>query len=122
MAKYVAVSLLEAAMDLRSMSASSTKVFVMEVMGRHTGWIAAATALGKNKPSDPPHIILFPEVPFNKKDFLTAVDYSVRTYGYCAIAVSEGLRDEAGEFITKSALHDAFGHFNSVVLHRLFAR
>lgn len=109
-AKYVAVSTIEASLDVLSMAQTSTKVFILEVMGRHSGWIAAASGLGKNKPSDPPHIILFPEVVFNEQKFLHAVTTAVREYGYCTVVASEGIRGEDGEFVSASGLRDAFGH------------
>ena len=89
-AKYVAVSTKEAALDVLSMAKTSTKVFVLEVMGRHAGWIAAAGGLAGNGPDEPPHIILFPEIPFNKRAFLKRVRECVRKYDYCVIVVSEG--------------------------------
>ena len=109
-AKYVAISTLEAALDVKSMSASSTKIFILEVMGRHAGWIAAAGGLIHNKAGDPPHLILFPEIAFDEKTFLAKVDESVKKYGYCVIVASEGIRDKDGEFIQKSGLSDSFGH------------
>ncbi len=109
-AKYVAVSILEASLDVMSMASSSTKVFVLEVMGRHAGWIAAAAGLAARSPEDPPQIILLPEVPFDQARFLAAVDRSVKRNGYCSVVVSEGLRDTSGEFFSASASSDAFGH------------
>lgn len=109
-AKYVAVSTLEAALDVVSMSKTSTKVFVLEVMGRHAGWIAAAGGLAGSKPGDAPHIILFPEIPFNKTAFLQRVDDSVRKYDYCVIVVSEGARYADGRFLAEAGTVDAFGH------------
>jgi 6-phosphofructokinase len=109
-AKYVAVSILEASLDVESMASSSTKVFVLEVMGRHAGWIAAAAGLAGTQESDPPHIILFPEVPFKQREFLKKVKYAVENYGYCTIAVSEGVRDTKGKFLADAGTRDAFGH------------
>ena len=109
-AKYVAVSTKEAALDVKSMAASSTKVFILEVMGRHAGWIAAASGLIKNKAGDPPHIILFPEIPFEEDKFLVEVGACVDEYGYCVIVASEGVKKANGEFIQQSGLTDAFGH------------
>lgn len=109
-AKYVAVSILEAGLDVAGMASTSTKVFIMEVMGRHTGWIAASAGLAGEKEEQPPHIILFPEVPFNPEAFLRQVDECVKRYGYCVIAVSEGVRDQEGKFLAESGLRDAFGH------------
>lgn len=109
-AKYVAVSIREASLDVASMSATSTKVFILEVMGRHSGWIAAASGLAAEQHGDPPHIILFPEIPFEVGRFVARVDEVVRQHGYCSIVVSEGLRTRDGKFLTQSDLHDAFGH------------
>ncbi|MCK4869928.1 MAG: 6-phosphofructokinase [Gammaproteobacteria bacterium] len=109
-AKYVATSIREASFDVASMSTTSTKVFVMEVMGRHAGWIAAAGGLAAEKASDGPHIILFPEVAFDKKRFLKRVDECVKAYGYCAIVVSEGTQYADGKFLADAGVKDAFGH------------
>ena len=109
-AKYVAVSTIEASLDVESMASSSTKVFVLEVMGRHAGWIAAAAGLAQREEGDPPHIILFPEVTFKKREFLKKVKYSVENYGYCTIVVSEGVRDGRGKFLADAGTRDAFGH------------
>jgi len=109
-AKYVAVSTQEAALDVISMSKTSTKVFVLEVMGRHAGWIAAAGGLAGKEPGDAPHIILFPEVPFNKRAFLKRVRESVKKYDYCVIVVSEGARYANGKFLAEAGTRDAFGH------------
>jgi 6-phosphofructokinase 1 len=109
-AKYVAVSIMEASLDVESMASSSTKVFVLEVMGRHAGWIAAAGGLAQRQKGDPPHVILFPEIPLDKKAMLNKVDQAVKTHGYCSIVVSEGVRDQAGKFLADSGRRDAFGH------------
>lgn len=109
-AKYVAVSIREAGFDVASMSKTSTKVFVMEVMGRHAGWIAAAGGLAAEKEGDSPHIILFPEMTFNKEKFLKRVDRCVKKFGYCAIVVSEGARYKDGTFLADAGSVDAFGH------------
>ena len=109
-AKYVAVSVREAAFDVASMAKTSTKVFILEVMGRHAGWIAAAGGLAQERPSDPPHIILFPEIPFDEPGFLARVKHVVDTEGYCVIVVSEGLKNAAGEFLSEAGTRDAFGH------------
>ncbi len=109
-AKYVAVSIREAGFDVASMAKTSTKVFVMEVMGRHTGWIAAAGGLASTAPGEAPHLILFPEVSFNEPDFIRRVDECVKAYGYCAIVVSEGLKNAAGRFVAEAGTRDAFGH------------
>ncbi|MHB1529130.1 MAG: 6-phosphofructokinase [Acidiferrobacteraceae bacterium] len=109
-AKYVAVSIREAAFDVASMAKTSTKIFVMEVMGRHAGWIAAAAGLAAEKEGDAPQIILLPEVAFDESAFLEKVDRTVKTCGYCAIVVSEGVHDANGRFLSESGLKDAFGH------------
>jgi 6-phosphofructokinase 1 len=109
-AKYVAVSTLEASLDVESMASSSTKVFILEVMGRHAGWIAAAAGLVAREEGDPPHVILFPEVPFREKEFLAKVKHAVENYGYCTIVVSEGVRDAKGVFLADAGTRDAFGH------------
>jgi 6-phosphofructokinase 1 len=109
-AKYVAVSIMEASLDVESMASSSTKVFVLEVMGRHAGWIAAAGGLAQREKGDPPHIILFPEVPLDQRAFLRKVKHSVETYGYCSIVVSEGVQNKKGQFLADSGTRDAFGH------------
>ena len=109
-AKYVAVSIREAGFDVASMAKTSTKVFVLEVMGRHAGWIAAAGGLAATSPGAAPHLILFPEIAFNQADFLAQVERCVRLYGYCAIVVSEGLKNAAGQFVAEAGTRDAFGH------------
>lgn len=109
-AKYVAVSTREASLDVLSMAESSTKVFVLEVMGRHAGWIAAAAGLAGSKEGEPPHLILFPEVAFDEARFLAAVKAAVETHGYCTVVVSEGLRDATGQFLAETGRKDAFGH------------
>ena len=109
-AKYVAVSVREAAMDVASMCETSTKVFIMEVMGRHAGWIAAAGGLAADKPGDAPHVIVFPEVPFSKVRFLRKVKKTVDTRGFCVIVVSEGARYANGRFLAEAGNLDAFGH------------
>lgn len=109
-AKYTAVSIREAALDVISMAATSTKVFVMEVMGRHAGWIAAAAGLAATERGDAPHIILFPEIPFDQTSLLAKVEQTVQRYGYCVIAVSEGARYADGTFLADAGTTDAFGH------------
>jgi ATP-dependent phosphofructokinase / diphosphate-dependent phosphofructokinase len=109
-AKYVAVSVREAALDVASMARTSTKVFILEVMGRHAGWIAAAGGLAATQEGDAPHIILFPEIPFHEEQFLHKVDSSVKNYGYCVIVASEGTRNKAGQFLSETGARDAFGH------------
>jgi 6-phosphofructokinase len=109
-AKYIAVSTREAALDVASMARTSTKVFVLEVMGRHAGWIAAAGGLAGSKPGDPPHVILFPEIAFNKEKFLAKVKEAVTANGYCVIVVSEGAAYPDGKFLAEAGTTDAFGH------------
>ncbi len=109
-AKYIAVSTLEGGLDVASMARTSTKVFVLEVMGRHAGWIAAAGGLAGRKSAEPPHIILFPEITFERAKFLERVQQCVKQYGYCVIVVSEGARYPDGKFLAESGTQDAFGH------------
>lgn len=109
-AKYIAVSTLEASFDVASMSATSTKVFVLEVMGRHAGWIAAAGGLASSPDREIPIVILFPEVSFDKEKFLAKVDGHVRKFGYCSVVVSEGVKGEDGKFLSDQGIRDAFGH------------
>lgn len=109
-AKYVAVSIREAGLDVASMCASSTKVFVMEVMGRHAGWIAGAAGLAAEQEGDAPHIILFPEIAFNREKFLKKVKSCVKKHGFCAIVVSEGVQNPDGSFLAEAGGKDAFGH------------
>jgi 6-phosphofructokinase 1 len=109
-AKYVAVSTREAALDVASMARTSTKVFVMEVMGRHAGWIAAAGGLAGRKAGEPPHVILFPEIAFDRERFLARVKQSVESRGYCVIVVSEGTATADGKFLADAGTTDAFGH------------
>ena len=109
-AKYIAISTKEAGLDVLSMSETSTKVFILEVMGRHAGWIAASSGLAKQNEVDPPHIILFPEITFNKSKMISKVRSSVKKDGYCVIVVSEGVRDRKGNFLADAGTTDAFGH------------
>ena len=109
-AKYVAVSIREAGFDVASMAKTSTKVFIMEVMGRHAGWIAAAGGLAAEKTGDAPHIILFPEIKFDEEKFCARVKECVEKFGYCAIVVSEGVKNAEGKFLSDAGLRDAFGH------------
>ena len=109
-AKYVAISTREAALDVASMARTSTKVFVLEVMGRHAGWIAAAGGLAGDNAGDAPHIILFPEIAFDREAFLAKVRATVEKRGYCVIVVSEGVRDADGKFLAEAGTKDAFGH------------
>lgn len=109
-AKYVAVSTREASFDVASMCKTSTKVFVLEVMGRHAGWIAAAGGLAADENTDLPVLILFPEVTFNRRRFMAEVKRMVRSYGYVSVVVSEGVRGRGGKFLSDQGLVDAFGH------------
>ena len=109
-AKYVAVSTREAALDVASMARTSTRVFVLEVMGRHAGWIAAAAGLAGKGAAEPPHVILLPEVPFEQEKFLARVRQCVEAYGYCVIVVSEGAAYPDGRFLADAGTKDAFGH------------
>jgi ATP-dependent phosphofructokinase / diphosphate-dependent phosphofructokinase len=109
-AKYIAVSTLEAGLDVASMARTSTKVFVLEVMGRHAGWIAAAGGLAGRKPADAPHIILFPEIAFEQAAFLARVKQCVTDFGCCVIVVSEGAKYADGRFLAEAGTKDAFGH------------
>jgi 6-phosphofructokinase 1 len=109
-AKYVAVSIKEASFDVLSMAKTSTKVFILEVMGRHAGWIAAAAGLAAEKLGDGPHVILFPEITFDEERFLARVKECVEKYGYCSVVVSEGVKNAEGKFLSDAGLRDAFGH------------
>lgn len=109
-AKYIAISTREAALDIRSMCNTSTKVFILEVMGRHAGWIAGAAGLAAREVGDAPHIILFPEVAFDKSAFLEKVQQTVERKGYCVIVASEGAQTADGKFLSDSGIRDAFGH------------
>ena len=109
-AKYVATSIREASLDIESMCASSTKVFILEVMGRHAGWIAASGGLAASKKGEAPHIILFPEIPFYREAFIERIETTVRQKGYCVIVASEGIRYSDGAHISGSMQRDAFGH------------
>ena len=109
-AKYIAVSTMEASFDVASMCATSTKVFVLEVMGRHAGWIAAAGAMASTPDHEIPIVVLFPEVEFDQKKFLSSVDEKVKKFGYCSVVVSEGVHWPDGKFLAETGLKDAFGH------------
>ena len=109
-AKYIATSTMEASLDVQSMSETSTKVFILEVMGRHAGWMAASSVLARTSNEDAPHIILLPEVTFNQKDFLALVKQVVAKHGYCVVVVSEGVKNSKGKFLAESDRRDAFGH------------
>jgi len=109
-AKYIAISTREAALDVASMCETSTKVFILEVMGRHAGWIAAAGGLAGENEGDAPHIILFPEIAFNREKFLARVKRCVKRHGFCVIVASEGARYKDGTLLAGSDHKDAFGH------------
>ena len=109
-AKYIATSTLEASLDIKSMCETSTKVFILEVMGRHAGWIAAAGGLAAEKEGDSPHIILFPEITFDEDKFCARVKECVEEYGYCVVVASEGAQYEDGRFLADAGAKDAFGH------------
>jgi 6-phosphofructokinase 1 len=109
-AKYVATSIREASFDIAAMASSSTKVFVMEVMGRHAGWLAAAGGLARETEVDGPHIILFPERVFDQTAFLNKVSATVKQHGFCTIVVSEGVKNREGKFLNENGARDAFGH------------
>ena len=109
-AKYVVTSTIEAALDVESMHESSTKVFILEVMGRHAGWIAGSSCLAQDSHPGAPHIILLPEVSFNQRKFLSKVKDTVKKNGFCVIVASEGIKDSTGKFIAESDSKDAFGH------------
>ena len=109
-AKYVVTSTIEAALDVESMCETSTKVFILEVMGRHAGWIAGSSCLAQNSHPGAPHIILLPEVSFNQRKFLSKVKDTVKKNGFCVIVASEGIKDSRGKFLAESDSKDAFGH------------
>ena len=121
-AKYVATSMREAAFDVASMAKTSTKVFVLEVMGRHAGWITAAVGLASDEATPIPLVLLFPEVPFDEEKFLRAVDERTRRFGYCCVGVSEGLRNAEGELMAEAGTRDAFGHAQLGGVGALIAR
>ena len=109
-AKYIATSTLEASLDVKSMCKTSTKVFILEVMGRHAGWLAASAGVIKEKAGDAPHLILFPEIKFNQSMFLKMVKEKISKYGYCVVVASEGIRNSKNEFLSDSGHKDSFGH------------
>ena len=109
-AKYIAISTREASFDVASMARTSTKVFIIEVMGRHAGWIAAAGGLASDPEIHIPLVILFPEIPFDRSKFISKVDEAVKQHGYVSIVVSEGVRNPDGSFLSEQGLRDAFGH------------
>ena len=109
-AKYVVTSTIEAALDVESMYETSTKVFILEVMGRHAGWIAGSSCLAQDRHPGAPHIILLPEISFNQKKFLAKVKETVKKNGFCVIVASEGIKNSQGKFLAESDSKDAFGH------------
>ena len=109
-AKYIAISTREASLDVASMAETSTKVFILEVMGRHAGWIAAAAGLAGDSADAAPHIILFPENVFDEAAFLARVKATVERVGWCTVVASEGVRNAAGQFLAEAGGRDAFGH------------
>ena len=109
-AKYVATSMREAAFDVASMAKTSTKVFVLEVMGRHAGWITAAVGMADDGETPIPMVLLFPEIAFNESTFIATVDAKVKQFGYCCIGVSEGLQNAGGQLMAEAGTKDAFGH------------
>ena len=109
-AKYIATSTLEASLDVESMSETSTKVFILEVMGRHAGWMAASSALARSSNNDAPHIILLPEVVFNQQKFLNKIKSAIKKNGFCVIVASEGVKNAKGNFLAESDTKDSFGH------------
>jgi 6-phosphofructokinase 1 len=109
-AKYVATSMREAAFDVASMAKTSTKIFVLEVMGRHAGWITAAVGMADDADTPIPMVLLFPEIAFDPQAFLAQVEAKVKAFGYCCIGVSEGLLDSQGNLMAEAGTRDAFGH------------
>ena len=109
-AKYIAISTYEASLDVASMANSSTKVFLLEVMGRHAGWLAASAGIIKDEKSMPPHLILFPEIVFDEKKFLLKVKTTVKQYGFCVVVASEGIKNKNNKFVAASSTVDSFGH------------
>jgi 6-phosphofructokinase len=109
-AKYVATSMREAAFDVASMAKTSTKVFVLEVMGRHAGWITAAVGMAEDRETPIPLVLLFPEIAFDEAQFIAAVDARVKRHGYCCVGVSEGLQNAEGKLMAEAGTKDAFGH------------
>jgi 6-phosphofructokinase 1 len=110
-AKYTAVSVRECALDVAAMAETSTRVFVYEAMGRHAGWLAAAAGLAGEDKDDAPHLILFPERPFDEPDFLARVNAVVKRVGYCVVVASEGIRTADGTFVADAGgSKDSFGH------------
>ena len=125
-AKYIATSTLEASLDVKSMSETSTKIFILEVMGRNAGWLAASAGVIKKISGDPPHLILFPEIEFKEKLFIKKVKEITNKYGYCVVVASEGIKNAKNKFLSDSGLRDSFGHAQlggvAPVLSRLITR
>ena len=121
-ARYLTLSLREASLDVQSMMQSSTRVFIMEVMGRHAGWLAAATGVLREEEGDAPHVILLPEIPFDNDQFLHRVREAVATHGYCCVVASEGTQDKEGRFLSEAGGTDAFGHVQLGGLAPLLAK
>lgn len=109
-AKYVAISTREGALDVKSMCETSTQIFILEVMGRHAGWIAGASGLACEQEGDAPHVIIFPEIAFDKQRVMDKVSEAVKRFGHCVIVVSEGAHYADGRFVADSGAKDAFGH------------
>ena len=109
-AKYLAVSMREAGYDVASMARTSTRVFILEAMGRHAGWTTAAMGLAAEADGEAPHVLLFPEIPFEQDKFLARVDATVKKHGSCVVGVSEGVQNADGKFLSDAGLRDAFGH------------
>ncbi|MEO8753508.1 MAG: 6-phosphofructokinase [Casimicrobiaceae bacterium] len=109
-AKYVATSMREAAFDVASMAKTSTKIFVLEVMGRNAGWITAAVGMADDAGTPIPLVLLFPEIPFDEAAFMKIVEAKVKAFGYCCVGVSEGLRNAQGKLMAEAGTKDAFGH------------
>ncbi len=110
-AKYTAVSVRECALDVAAMADTSTKVFVYEAMGRHAGWIAAAAGLAGEGEDAAPHLILFPERPYDEAGFFARVKATVERVGYCVVVASEGIQTADGKFVADAGgVKDSFGH------------
>jgi len=109
-AKYIATSTREVSFDVAAMAKTSTKVFILEVMGRHAGWIAAAGAMASDEKTEIPVIVLFPEIPFNRQKFMSLAKRKINEYGYVSVVVAEGVRDSSGKFLANQRSVDVFGH------------
>src|SRR5512143_1306885 len=120
-AKYVATSMREAAFDVASIAKTSTKVFVLKVMGRHAGWITAAVGMAEDASTPIPLVLLFPEITFDEAKVLAAVDGKVKRFGYCCVGVSEGLQNAEGKLMAEAGTRDAFGHAQLGAVRRLMA-